>query len=255
MFRWVFLFLAAVLALGTPAAAQITAGTTVWDGVYTADQADRGRTGFTANCTSCHAENGSAMPDPRLRGETFMERWREDSIDGFFEQMRLTMPPNRRGNAPRLSDAVFLDILAYIFQGNNFPAGSDELIVSALPGIRMVGKDGPKPVPNFSLVQVVGCLTPRSPASWMLVNATEPVRTRDGEDISPAELKAAEDAAAGKQTIRLNDTYEVVAGFLPETHQGQKVAAKGFIVRQDDGAKRINVSWIRMVASSCPTDQ
>jgi hypothetical protein len=243
------LFLIGMFILGTSATAQVK---TVWDGVYTSTQAERGRAGFTANCSRCHAENESAMPDPRLRGDTFMERWREDTIDGLFDQMRLTMPPNRRIDAPRLSDAVFLDLLAYIFQGNNFPSGSEELTVGNLSGIQMVEKDGPRPVPNFSLVQVVGCLLPRSDMGWMLTNAPEPVRSRNSEELNPAELKVVENSKAGTQTFRLNDTYEVVAGFLPETHKGQKVAAKGFLVRQDDGATRVNVSWVQMIASSCP---
>jgi hypothetical protein len=182
-----------------------------------------------------------------------MERWREDSIDGLFDQMRLTMPPNQRADAPRLSDAIFLDILAYIFQGNNFPAGSEELTMANLPGIRLVGKDGPRPVPNFALVHVVGCLTPRPDMpGWILTNATEPVRSRKSEQLSDDEMKNAQNAKAGTQTFRLNDTYEVIGEFLPETHKGQKVAAKGFLVRQDDGATRVNVSWVQMIAPTCP---
>ena len=44
--------------------------------------------------------------------------------------------------------------------------------------VRLVGKGGAEPVPDFSLVQVVGCLGRRDDA-WMLTNTTEPVRTGD----------------------------------------------------------------------------
>ena len=45
-----------------------------------------------------------------------------------------------------------------MLKANEFPAGDDELSVDDWRTCRLVGKGGAEPVPDFSLVQVVGCL-------------------------------------------------------------------------------------------------
>ena len=43
--------------------------------------------------------------------------------------------------------------------------------------IRIEGEDGPQAVPDNTLVQVVGCLTKLDTGGWLVINASEPVRT------------------------------------------------------------------------------
>ncbi len=97
----------------------------VWDGVYTDDQAKRGRALYGDHCGSCHGaslEGGESAP--ALTGGEFLSNWNGLTVGDLFERIRSTMPQNK----PRsLSREVNADILAYIFSANQFPAGQAEL--------------------------------------------------------------------------------------------------------------------------------
>src|SRR4051812_34125168 len=150
-------------------------GQTVWHGIYTVDQARRGEAAYSQYCARCHKADLLGI-EAALRGESFMERRREDNLETLFLDMKATMP---RGNPGGLPDQTYADILSYILEKNEMPAGSVELKANALAELQLVGKDGPKPVPNFALVLSVGCLVQTGQDSWILTHASEPVRTRD----------------------------------------------------------------------------
>src|SRR5436309_16141238 len=119
---------------------------TVWDGVYTDAQASGGQALYTQYCARCHSTNlggGADQGAPPLKGDKFMENWREDSLDSLFTKIRTTMP---RRDPKSLSDAETLDLIAYILQSNEFPAGSD-LNAGMLNTVQIQLKDGPKPLP------------------------------------------------------------------------------------------------------------
>src|SRR3989442_361240 len=129
---------------------------TVWDGVFTAAQADRGREAYAVHCKSCHSDDLTGGAGPALKGEQFIDNWREDSAKSLFTFIQMQMPANRaRGS---LSDETYVDILAHILSANMFPVGSKELTTDALGSIEVVGKDGPAPIPKFALISVAGCL-------------------------------------------------------------------------------------------------
>ena len=46
---------------------------TVWDGVFTAAQAERGRDAYAVHCVSCHADDLRGMGGPALKGQEFMD--------------------------------------------------------------------------------------------------------------------------------------------------------------------------------------
>ena len=98
---------------------------TVWDGVYTAAQAERGRSAYAQSCASCHAEDlrgkGTA---PSLVEESFLFLWSDMSVGDLFERTRMLMPSDRPGS---LRADTYADIIAFIAQKNGFPAGSAEL--------------------------------------------------------------------------------------------------------------------------------
>jgi mono/diheme cytochrome c family protein len=101
----------------------------VWDGVYTQDQADRGRPLYNQHCASCHADTlmGGEMSPPLVGGE-FMSNWNGLTLGDLFERIRTSMPQNKPGT---LSREVNADITAYILSVNKFPAGKTELPHSA----------------------------------------------------------------------------------------------------------------------------
>src|SRR5262245_12884816 len=115
----------------------------VWDGVYTADQAVRGRDSYEASCSPCHQPSlTGAGESPALAGSLFMERWREDTLATLFTRVSTLMPFDTPATLTR--DA-YLDIVAYLLQFNGFPAGTEALVPEGLASIRIVGKEGAGP--------------------------------------------------------------------------------------------------------------
>lgn len=215
---------------------------TVWDGAYSPAQATRGEAAYARYCAGCHKADLDGI-EGALKGESFMERRREDNLETFFLDVKATMP---RGKAGSLPDSTYADIVAYVLQSNSFPAGNDELKPEVMEGIHVVGKDGPKPVPNFAPVLAVGCLVDTGPSSWVLINSSEPVRTRDSFDKIEKELKISATRAFGTQRFRLQDAEN----FEAPAYVGKRVQVKGIIVRAPAG-NRINVNSIEELAPSC----
>jgi mono/diheme cytochrome c family protein len=110
-----------LLALASiPAAAQ-----TVWDGVYNAAQAERGKELYLAECVLCHGATLLGAEDgPAVTGEGFRKLWDGRTADELVERIRTTMPADGPGF---LSRAQSTDITAYIFADNGFPAGEAEM--------------------------------------------------------------------------------------------------------------------------------
>ena len=222
---------------------------TVLDGAYSAPQAIRGQAGYIAHCGSCHGGDLSGVSAPALKGEKFLERWREDSLDKLFEYIRTAMPRGRRSDSPVIGENVYLDLYTYMLQQNGYPAGAAELTVPQLANIQLVGKDGPKPVPDGAVVLVVGCFTQRPDGQWILVNATEPLRTKKPSETTPEELNASATQPAGNQ-IFLMQEMDAVPDFVPDAHKGERMQVKGFLVRARN-AERINLTAISTVSPTC----
>jgi cytochrome c len=108
-------------------AAVLGQGTTrsVWDGVYTQEQAGRGDKLYARECASCHGTSLTGGESaPPLAGGDFLSNWNGLTLGELFERIRTTMPGDRPG---KLSRDTNVDILAYILSMNQFPAGKTEL--------------------------------------------------------------------------------------------------------------------------------
>ena len=220
---------------------------TVWNGVYTEEQAKRGLVAYDAHCASCHQPDLSGYRSI-LKGARFLSEYREASVYRLFDKIRSTMP---RGAAGSLSDETYANIVAYLLQANGFPAGApgdDELTVDRMAAIRVTGRNGPEPAPNFSLVQVVGCLARRdadgAATLWMLTSASEPVRVSQPQP-SPDEPLAAGTPSGG-------GTFELMVSpaFNPGSDAGRRVEARGFLIRRAAG-DRLNVTSLQPLNSEC----
>jgi S-disulfanyl-L-cysteine oxidoreductase SoxD len=97
----------------------------VWDGVYTTEQAKRGATLYANQCASCHgtALNGGESAPPLTGGE-FFSNWNGLTVGDLFERIRVSMPADNPGKLTREQDA---DILAFMLSMNQFPEGKAEL--------------------------------------------------------------------------------------------------------------------------------
>src|SRR5262249_30422320 len=102
---------------------------TVWDGVFAASQAERGRDAYALHCSSCHGNDLQGGAGPALQGLQFIDNWREDSLKSLFTFIQTRMPLRARGT---LGEETYLDILTYILSMNSFPAGSKEQMNAAL---------------------------------------------------------------------------------------------------------------------------
>ena len=100
-------------------------GRTVWDGVFTVDQARRGAAAYQRSCAECHgADLGGGDMAPSLAGVEFLYNWHGFSARDLFERLRVSMPPAQPNSVSRQEKA---DILAFMFESNGFPAGAAEL--------------------------------------------------------------------------------------------------------------------------------
>src|SRR5262245_28340549 len=69
---------------------------TTADGVYTDEQAQKGKAVYVRKCAACHGEDmGGAdepMVTPALVGDKFLKNWSDKSLGLLFEKMQTTMP-------------------------------------------------------------------------------------------------------------------------------------------------------------------
>lgn len=97
----------------------------VWDGVYTEDQAKRGAELYDRECGQCHGPAGAGgSMAPALVGAAFTANYDGQTVGDLYDRNRTTMPVGKEG---RLSAQQNADITAFILQVNKFPAGTVEL--------------------------------------------------------------------------------------------------------------------------------
>lgn len=97
----------------------------VWDGVYTEEQAKRGEPVYSKECAACHgAELTGGESAPALAGGAFLSNWSGLTLGDLFDRIRKTMPQSAPGRLTRQQDA---DVLAFMLSRNKFPAGKTEL--------------------------------------------------------------------------------------------------------------------------------
>jgi quinoprotein glucose dehydrogenase len=94
---------------------------TVRDGVYSDEQAKRGRAVYDTKCASCH--EGSSM-GPDLKADAFLQDWENRNVRTFYSRILSTMPENDPGS---LNENEVLDVIAYLLQAHGFPAGTKAL--------------------------------------------------------------------------------------------------------------------------------
>ena len=214
------LLLVSAVGLATPAAQQRPGEKQMWDGVYTAAQAARGKAIFLNSCSRCHnPELIGSERGPALKGELFWSHWEDDALLTLFTKIRDTMP---QGGIESVPDEGKLDILAHILSVNEVPPGAEELSLKpgALESILVTKKGGAATpaVANFTLVQAVGCLARGPNQEWLLTKASEPATTRD-ETPSAGQRGRGQGKAAGLAGIQAAERAGVARGRRPRRPQ------------------------------------
>ena len=106
----------------------------VTDGVYTGEQAARGRQVYQEQCVICHGDALEGSVGPPLAGDGFLAIWSGLPVVDLVDKIHNTMP--LQAPAP-LSRQASIDLTAYILEAGGFPAGEGELTDAALAGIAL----------------------------------------------------------------------------------------------------------------------
>jgi cytochrome c len=111
----------------------------IWDGVYTDTQAERGHTLYNQSCARCHgADLSGTFEIPPLVGR-FMPYYAGSTLDALFDYVSTAMPLDHPG---ALGPGANADIVAFLLKSNEIPAGSKELAAGNLKAIHF---DSAKP--------------------------------------------------------------------------------------------------------------
>ena len=130
----VTVFLAAVFAGASVFTAHARQSGSVSDGVYSAEQAERGREVYEAQCAICHGDALEGSVGPPLVGDRFLSIWSARPVVELVDKIEHTMP--LRAPAP-LSRQESIDLAAYTLQAGGYPAGQEALTDASLPGIAL----------------------------------------------------------------------------------------------------------------------
>jgi len=240
---WLTLGVAVAWALTVHAAAR-----TVWDGVYTEAQAERGMELYAEHCSRCHGDfldgDGADERAVALEGVTFAENWESASLSDLFDTVARTMP---RGAPGTLSRRQTLDLVAFVLRSNGYPSGNNELPDSAeLASVDIVGRDGPRPLRAGAGVRTVGCLAGNAGDVWTLVRASLPVRTRNPAASSERDLDRARAIPLGSELITLTGPVAE-----RQSGPGTKVEVKGVLSLIDPPRYGITVMSLQRIAPAC----
>jgi hypothetical protein len=177
-----FCFFGLVLITGAAGQSSDANAGSVWDGVFTSEQAQRGSLKFIENCSACHGPELQGTAEAKsLKGDRFWTDWKETTVDYLFERISKSMPFSEDGSlAGTLPEETYIDIVAHILNTNGLPAGKRELSPASARGVAIIRKEGPGELPASTLAKIVGCLTRAGNGPWRLVRATTPVRVRGG---------------------------------------------------------------------------
>jgi mono/diheme cytochrome c family protein len=105
-------------------------------GVYSADQATRGRDVYAMQCKSCHTPASHT-------GAIFAAWWDRKPLSELYQFIVTRMPKNEPGS---LQPDEYVDVMAYLLKLNELPSGNEPLPADslAMKGIRIeVGKRDP----------------------------------------------------------------------------------------------------------------
>ena len=211
----------------------------LWDGVFTLEQVERGRVQYAVTCARCHGGSLEGGMGASLVGTSFWNEWREQSVADMVDYVAKNMPMGRQ--AAPLSPTEAADLVAFVLSNNDLPAGPVALSATSGTGIRIVPKDGGTgELPPTTLARVVGCLAPQgADRSWQIIKASRPERVKAIDGPVPA------DATGGNRQYALKFVLQSLPPLV-----GRQVSVVGLLMGEG-GADGINVSTVTPVAGTC----
>jgi quinoprotein glucose dehydrogenase len=215
------------------------ASRTVWDGIYTEAQAQRGRGFYAEHCASCHGASLEGAEHRALKGDRFWATWQDTTVERLLTHVSLNMPHSEDGSLKgTLGGRVYADIVAHILHSNQFPAGNAELNDATADGVRIVRKDGSGELPAGSLAHVVGCLEKGTGRNWRLVKGSRPARVVEGLSID-------RNAPLGDREFALMFVLTSLDKFV-----GHRMSVRASLMGEG-GTEGLNVTTIESVSATC----
>jgi S-disulfanyl-L-cysteine oxidoreductase SoxD len=212
---------------------------TVWDGIYTEAQAQRGRGFYAEHCANCHGANLEGAEHRALKGDRFWATWQDTTVDRLLTHVSMNMPHSEDGSLKgTLGARVYSDIVAHILNTNQFPAGTAELNETAVAGVRIIRKDGSGELPAGSLAHVVGCLEKGTGRNWKLVKGSRPARVVEGQSID-------RNAPLGDREFALMFVLTPLDKFV-----GHRMSVRASLMGEG-GTQGLNVTTIESVSATC----
>jgi mono/diheme cytochrome c family protein len=96
----------------------------VWDGVYSAVQASRGKELYNQQCSACHGDALEGKNGPALAAASFKADFDGLTAGDLLEYVQKSMP---RGQPGTLTREQATDLVAFLLTSNGFPAGGKDL--------------------------------------------------------------------------------------------------------------------------------
>ena len=151
--------LVVVVAGGSLLLAQNAPKKSLWDGVYTADQASRGASTYSTTCAQCHGPElkGDARYKP-LVGDGFWSYFQGRNAEFMLDFISKNMPNGAPGS---LDAARYPELMAFILSKNDVPAGMTPLSAATITGIALAPKGGAiqADLPDKTAARIIGCLS------------------------------------------------------------------------------------------------
>lgn len=98
---------------------------TIYDGVFTEEQAAAGREHYMGTCATCHENTARGGPGaPGLIAYTLNNKYADMPLFSYFDYMRQNMPPGQPG---WFVDEEYAEIVAFLLQMHGAPAGDTAL--------------------------------------------------------------------------------------------------------------------------------
>ena len=137
-FALIVSLVSASAAQAQDSAAAAAAERPLTSGAFSAKQAERGEGVYKTSCQSCHAKS-------EYTGDKFKVAWVSKSVFDVFNQIRTEMPEDNPGSLERQQ---YIDVVAYIFSLNAYPAGANDL-PSDDDGLKKIRIDNPPSMLSF----------------------------------------------------------------------------------------------------------
>lgn len=237
------IFLGSCVVIALLGSEQVVSGQaaakSVWDGVFTAAQAERGRGFYLANCSECHGATLEGGEKQALKGDRFWSDWQETTVDYMLGRISKNMPFSEDGSlAGTLGTPTYVDIVAHILNSNGFPSGSSEMTAASSVGVQIVKKGGPSELPANAFAHVVGCLAKGEGRDWKLTRGSRPARVFESQspDVN---------AALGEREYTLKFVLTSLDKYV-----GYRMSVRATLIGEG-GRDGLNVRGISPVNATC----